>query len=118
MPSKKLLLLLTCGLPALGILVTVALIARAMSAFSDLAFQSNVTPEEMKIQVGVITQRLSMAAWPASVGLAGGVAGLILLAVRARRTPPAAPTAAQATNQSPTQDSDSSPGTAGSGPAP
>ncbi|MCG3150603.1 MAG: hypothetical protein PCFJNLEI_04091 [Verrucomicrobiae bacterium] len=90
MKSKKLLIILTYGLPVLGFLVTVTWVAYAVDGFSDF-LSGNITPEEITHQVARLNWRLVAAFWPALIGVACSFVGIILLVVRKRQTPPPAP---------------------------
>ncbi|NQU09660.1 hypothetical protein HQ590_02630 [bacterium] len=56
----------------------------SVSDFADF-LTGSVTPEEIKVQVGVITHSLGMAFWSTYVGVLSGLVGVVLLVLQSRR---------------------------------
>ena len=84
------MVILAWGSMLLGFLVTVVLVAWNIHAYDVFLQTQNVSVDEMKAKTELITQRLGFAFLPSFIGLVCGLAGIVLLVLQSRRTPPPA----------------------------
>lgn len=87
MRTRKQLLILTYGSILLGFLVSVGLVAWDIHVF-HLVQTPNLSNDELTANATLLTQRLSWAVCPMFLGLLCGLAGMILILLQSRRTPP------------------------------